>query len=86
MAHKAHVKEAMNSTNRKDWEIQIMSVHARKDAIVHHTKMMLGKNICCLIFVILYTSDFFCFIQMSFPIPTSSLKRLLLGLLFTRRN
>lgn len=35
MAHKAHVKEAMFSTNRKDWETQIMSVHARQDALVH---------------------------------------------------
>ena len=45
MAHKAHVKEAMLSTNRKDWEIQIMSVHARQDAIVHHTEMMIGNFI-----------------------------------------
>ena len=42
MAHKAHIKEAMFSTNRKDWEVQIMSVHARKDAIVHHTERMTG--------------------------------------------
>ena len=42
MAHKAHIKEAMFSTNRKEWEVQIMSVHARKDAIVHHTERMTG--------------------------------------------
>lgn len=46
MAHKAHVKEAMFSTNRKDWEIQIMSVHARKDAIIHQTKLMIGNLEC----------------------------------------
>ena len=44
MAHKAHIKEAMFSTNRKDWEVQIMSAHARTNAIVHHRRRMLGKS------------------------------------------
>ena len=35
MAHKAHVKEAMISTNRKNWELQIISLHAKKEAMVH---------------------------------------------------
>ena len=43
MAHKAHIKEAMTSTNRKSWEIQIMSLHARKGAMVHATQQMHGK-------------------------------------------
>ncbi len=43
MAHKAHIKEAMTSTNRKSWEIQIMSLHARKDAMVHTTQQLHGK-------------------------------------------
>eukprot|EP00961_Rhodomonas_salina_P253132 3420814-Rhodomonas_salina.1 len=34
MAHKAHIKEAMFSTNCKDWEIQIMSAHACMGAMV----------------------------------------------------
>ena len=48
MAHKAHCKEACFSTNRKDWEVQIMSVHARKDALVFHRKQMTGepRNSC----------------------------------------
>ena len=42
MAHKAHIKEAMTSTNRKSWEIQIMSLHACKDAMVHTTEQLQG--------------------------------------------
>ena len=42
MAHKAHVKEALWTTNRKEWELQIMTAHARKDAIIHHTEIMKG--------------------------------------------
>jgi hypothetical protein len=42
MAHKAHVKEAMFATNRKDWETQIMAVHVRRDAMVHHRERMTG--------------------------------------------
>lgn len=42
MAHKQHVKEAMFTTNRKEWEIQIMSVHARREAMEHHTEQMTG--------------------------------------------
>eukprot|EP00961_Rhodomonas_salina_P224736 3038164-Rhodomonas_salina.2 len=41
MVHKAHIKEAMFSTNSKDWEIQIMSAHACMGAMVHHCKRML---------------------------------------------
>ncbi len=44
MAHKAHVKEAMLSTNRKDYEIQIMSVHARRNASVHHMRLFAGMQ------------------------------------------
>lgn len=40
MAHKAHVKEAMYSTNRREFETQIMSVGVRQNAIMHHTKIM----------------------------------------------
>eukprot|EP00961_Rhodomonas_salina_P085903 1154129-Rhodomonas_salina.1 len=40
MEHKAHIKEAMFATNWQDWEIQIMSVHVRKQAIFHHTQRM----------------------------------------------
>ncbi len=47
MAHKAHVKEAMLSTNRKDWEIQIMALHARREALVHHTAEMEGTELYC---------------------------------------
>jgi hypothetical protein len=47
MAHKAHVKEAMLSTNRKDWEIQIMALHARREALVHHTAEMAGTKVYC---------------------------------------
>ncbi len=42
MAHKAHIKEAMTSTNRKSWEVQIMLLHARKDAMVHATRQLEG--------------------------------------------
>ena len=45
MAHKAHVKEAMFATNWKEWEIQIMSVHARQQALVHHRNLLSGKSI-----------------------------------------
>eukprot|EP00961_Rhodomonas_salina_P138985 1870093-Rhodomonas_salina.1 len=43
MAHKAHIKEAMFSTNCKDWEVQIMSAHARTSAMVHHRRHMLDE-------------------------------------------
>ena len=43
MAHKAHVKEVMWTMNRKEWEVQIMTIHARRDASVHHTEILLGK-------------------------------------------
>ena len=42
MAHKAHIKEAMFATNSKDWETQIMAVHVRHDALVHHRERMTG--------------------------------------------
>ncbi len=44
MAHKAHVKEAMFATNSKDssWETQIMAVHVRCNAMVHHREHMTG--------------------------------------------
>jgi hypothetical protein len=32
----------MLSTNRKDWEIQIMALHIRRDALVHHTTELAG--------------------------------------------
>jgi hypothetical protein len=54
MAHKAHVKEAMFATNRKDWEVQIMTVHARQEASVHYTQQLAGKfliNSCILLFL-----------------------------------
>ncbi len=44
MAHKAHVKEAMYSTNRKDWEVQIMTVHTRKEASIHNTQRLAGEQ------------------------------------------
>ncbi len=57
MAHKAHVKEAMFATNWKEWEIQIMSVHARKDALVHHQNIMAGILATYCIFDWLLTID-----------------------------
>ena len=57
MAHKAHVKEAMFATNRKEWEIQIMSVHARKDALVHHRNIVAGILATYCIFDWLLTYD-----------------------------
>ncbi len=45
MAHKAHVKEAMFAMNRKEWEIQIMSMHARQQALVHHSNLLSGMSI-----------------------------------------
>jgi hypothetical protein len=44
MAHKAHVKEAMYSTNCKDWEVQIMTVHTRKEASIHNTQRLAGEQ------------------------------------------
>ncbi len=60
MAHKAHIKEAMFSTNRKDWETQIMSVHARKLALVHHKQQLLGKNQIYLLSMWILQSNFVC--------------------------
>ncbi len=55
MAHKADIKEAMTSTNWKKWEIQIMSLHLRKEEMIHSTRQMHGNlaNVACLEYVIL---------------------------------
>ena len=64
--HKAHVKEAMISTNRKNWELQIMSLHAKKEAMVHATRQIQGKypgmNFIldpCLIVLMILINDFY---------------------------
>ena len=43
MVHKAHVKDAIHCTNRKDWEYQIMTVHARENASLQLTDSLIGK-------------------------------------------
>ena len=66
MAHKAHVKEAMISTNRKNWELQIISLHAKKEAMVHATRQIhckyLDMNLIldrCLIVLMILINDFY---------------------------
>ena len=43
MVHKAHMKEALACTNRRDWEIQVMTLHARENASIHLTERLIEE-------------------------------------------